>query len=31
MIVLEDSYIKATGYSESELKLKIAVKLFEKE
>ncbi len=31
MIVLEDSYIKATGYSEAELKLEIAVMLFEKE
>jgi len=31
MIVIEDSYIKATGYSEQELKLEIAVMLFEKE
>lgn len=31
MIVLEDLYIKATGYSEAELKLEIAVMLFEKE
>ena len=31
MLVLEDSYIKASGYSESELKLEIAVMLFERE
>ncbi len=31
MIILEDSYIKATGYTEAELKLEIAVMLFEKE
>jgi predicted HTH domain antitoxin len=31
MLVLEDSYIKATGYTEQELKLEIAIMLFEKE
>jgi predicted HTH domain antitoxin len=31
MIILEDSYIKAAGYTEQELKLEIAVMLFEKE
>lgn len=31
MIILEDSYIKATGLTEVELKLEIAVMLFEKE
>ena len=31
MIILEDSYIKETGYTEEELKLEIAVMLFEKE
>lgn len=28
MIVLDDSYIKATGYSEDDLKLEIAIMLF---
>ena len=31
MIILEDTYVKATGYTEGELKLEIAVMLFEKE
>lgn len=31
MIILEDSYINAAGYTEQELKLEIAVMLFEKE
>lgn len=31
MIILEDSYIKATGYTEPELRLEIAVMLFAKE
>lgn len=31
MIVLEDSYVRATGYTEEELKIEIAVMLFEKE
>jgi len=31
MIVIEDSYIKASGYNEQELKLEIAIMLFEKE
>jgi len=31
MITIEDSYIKASGYSEEQLKLEIAVMLFEKE
>ena len=31
MIILEDLYIKATGFTETELKLEIAVMLFEKE
>ncbi len=31
MIIVEDTYIKATGYNEEELKLEIAVMLFEKE
>jgi predicted HTH domain antitoxin len=31
MIILEDSYIKAAGYTEQEMKLEIAVMLFEKE
>ena len=31
MLIIEDSYIKASGYSEQEMKLEIAVMLFEKE
>ena len=31
MLILEDSYIKASGYSAQELKLEIAVMLFERE
>ncbi len=31
MIILEDTYITAAGYTEQELKLEIAVMLFEKE
>ncbi len=31
MIILEDAYIAAVGYTEQELKLEIAVMLFEKE
>lgn len=31
MIVIDDGYIKATGLDEDELKLEIAVMLFEKE
>ena len=31
MIVLDDPYIRATGYSEEELKLEIGVMLFVKE
>ncbi|MCW3109658.1 MAG: hypothetical protein JWQ09_4164 [Segetibacter sp.] len=31
MIIVEDAYIKATGYSDEQLKLEIAVMLFEKE
>jgi predicted HTH domain antitoxin len=31
MIVIDDAYIKATGYTEVELKLEIAVMLFSKE
>lgn len=31
MIILEDSYLKATGYTEHELKIEIAVMLFAKE
>lgn len=31
MIVLEDSYIKAAGYTDAELKLEIAIMLFAKE
>ena len=31
MIVIKDSYIKASGYNEQELKLEIAIMLFEKE
>jgi predicted HTH domain antitoxin len=31
MIILEDSYIEAAGYTEQELKLEIAIMLFEKE
>lgn len=31
MIILEDLYIKATGYTETELRLEIALMLFEKE
>lgn len=31
MIVIEDSYIKATGLNEKELKTEIATFLFEKE
>lgn len=31
MLVIEDSFITASGYTEQELKLEIAVMLFEKE
>lgn len=31
MIVIDDSYIKASGLDEDELKLDIAIMLFEKE
>lgn len=31
MIIIDDSYIQATGLDESELKLEIAIMLFEKE
>ncbi len=31
MLILDDNLIKATGYSEEEIKLEIAVMLFEKE
>lgn len=31
MLVIEDSFIKASGYSEADLKLEIAVMLFQKE
>ena len=31
MVLLEDTYLKATGYSEDELKLEVAVMLFAKE
>lgn len=31
MLVIEDNYLTATGYSEAELKLEIAIMLFEKE
>ncbi|MDQ3683741.1 MAG: UPF0175 family protein [Bacteroidota bacterium] len=31
MLLIEDLYIKASGYSEQEFKLEIAVMLFEKE
>lgn len=31
MIILEDSYVRAMGYTDEELKLEIAVMLFEKE
>ncbi len=31
MIIVEDEYIKVTGLSEAELKLEIAIMLFEKE
>ncbi len=31
MIILDDTFIKATGLTEEELKLEIAVMLFEKE
>ena len=31
MILLEDSYLKASGYSENELKLELAVLLFAQE
>ena len=31
MIVIDDTYIKATGLDEDELKLEIAIMLFEKE
>jgi predicted HTH domain antitoxin len=31
MLVIEDSYISASGYTEQQLKLEIAVMLFEKE
>jgi predicted HTH domain antitoxin len=31
MIILEDSFIEAAGYTEQELKLEIAIMLFEKE
>jgi len=30
MIVIDDSYIKASGYNDQELKLEIAIMLFEK-
>ena len=31
MLLIEDAYLKASGYSEPELRLEIAVMLFEKE
>lgn len=31
MFILDDTYIRASGYSEEALKLEIAVMLFEKE
>ena len=31
MLVIEDTYLIASGYTEEELKLEIAVMLFEKE
>lgn len=31
MLVIDDSYINATGYTEQQLKLEIAIMLFEKE
>lgn len=31
MLLIDDTYISATGFSERELKLEIAVMLFEKE
>jgi len=31
MLVIEDTYLAASGYSEVELRLEIAVMLFEKE
>jgi predicted HTH domain antitoxin len=31
MLIVEDTYIKATGYTEEELKLEIAIMLFSKE
>lgn len=31
MIVIDDAYIKATGYTEAQLKMEIAVMLFAKE
>lgn len=31
MFFLDDAYVKATGYTEKELKLEIAVMLFQKE
>lgn len=31
MLILDDTLIKATGYTEAELKLEIAAMLFEKE
>lgn len=31
MIVIDDAYIKSTGYTEAELKIEIAVMLFSKE
>ena len=31
MFLIEDTYIKASGYTETQLKLEIAVMLFEKE
>lgn len=31
MLVIEDTYLTASGYTEQELKLEIAVMLFEKE
>lgn len=31
MLVIDDTYIKASGYSETEFKIEVAVMLFEKE
>lgn len=31
MLLIEDTFLKAAGYSEEELKLEIAVMLFQKE